>query len=295
MQCAALFGNITNTISKDHSFIHCFHLFILLIQTTLCSALTIHVAIKEEIKETNRFSFRQEISVYSTTVPHRISCVQQQIYRMLGNRQHPCEAMSEKGPRLIHRYLKRSINPIKSSNASRSVSDLCSSAEYLLATREYARPKHDRSVKRKPDVGRSPFETPWINGGAHEPSSGRQSSISETSKISLVEYRIKAYGSEKNCIFRALAANRSEMYTVKILIPMEKITVWKEEKRRGEEEIKEEISLAFLYRLLLNNAFVDTSFVRSSPSLTYYVRATPNAIARYALLAAHYNYDNSPI
>lgn len=47
--------------------------------------------------------------------------------------------------------------------------------------------------------------------------------------------------------------------------------------------------------ILLNNAFVDTPFVRSSPSLTYYVRATPNAIARYALLAAHYNYDNSPI
>ncbi|KYN17298.1 hypothetical protein ALC57_10424 [Trachymyrmex cornetzi] len=139
--------------------------------------------------------------------------------------------------------------------------------------------------------------TSWINGGAHEPSSGnRQSSIGETSKISLVEYRIKAYGGEKNCIFCALAANRSEMYTLKILIPMEKITVWKEEKRRGEEEIKEEIiSLAFLYRLLSNNAFVDTSFVRSSPSLTYYVRATPNAIARYALLAAHYNYDNSPI
>ncbi|KYM78275.1 hypothetical protein ALC53_11300 [Atta colombica] len=193
---------------------------------------------------------------------------------MLGNRQHPCEVMSEKGPRLIHRYLKRSINPIKSSNASRSVSDLRSSAEYLLATREYARPK--RSVKRKPDVGRfEPFETPWINGGAHEPSSSRQSSIGETSKISLVEYRIKD-GGEKNCIFRA-AANRSEMYTVKILIPMEKL-----------------FCIAY-YRLLSNKAFVDTSFVRSSPSLTYYVRATPNAIARYALLAAHYNYDNSPI
>ncbi|TGZ47397.1 Uncharacterized protein DBV15_00199 [Temnothorax longispinosus] len=54
-------------------------------------------------------------------------------------------------------------------------------------------------------------------------------------------------------------------------------------------------ALAFLYHLLSNNAFVDTPFVRSSPSLTYYVRATPNAIARYALLAAHYNYDNSPI
>ncbi|KYN05328.1 Proline-rich protein PRCC, partial [Cyphomyrmex costatus] len=180
------------SILKDHSFIRCFHLFIFLVQPTFCSALAIYVVIKEEIKERNRFSFRQEISVYSTTMPHRISCVQQQIYRMLGNRQHPCEAMSEKGPRLIHRYLKRSINPIKSSNASRSVSDLRSSAEYLLA--------------------------PWINSGAHEPDSGRQSSIGET------------------------------------------------------------ISLTFLYRLLSNNAFVDTPFVRSSPSLTYYVRATPNAI-----------------
>ncbi|KYN45056.1 hypothetical protein ALC56_00530 [Trachymyrmex septentrionalis] len=235
---------------------------------------------------------------------------------MLGNRQHPCEAMSEKGPRLIHRYLKRSINPIKSSNASRSVSDLRSSAEYPLATRGklrtnlYSRIRTDRSVQlnvNRMSIGR-PSKPPWINGGAHEPSSGRQSSIGETSKISLVEYRIKACGGEKNCIFRALAANRSEMYTVKILIPLEKITVWKEEKKREEEEIKEEIkktqirtrkytsiSLAFLYRLLSNNAFVDTSFVRSSPSLTYYVRATPNAIARYALLAAHYNYDNSPI